>query len=270
MTDKIRADSKDELIFGRNAVLSCLESSKGSGSVNISKVFLADGLETDRKLEAIKSVSRQLKVPVVFCDRRKLDQMAGGSTRHQGVVAQMSPAELLELDDFLAALDGDLRRDPSGIAVAIIDGIEDPHNLGAIIRSAEAAGFRGILLPARRAAVVTGTVLKTSAGAATTLPIVRVTNLVAAIERLKEAGFWVAGMDVKATQNHFQYDLKGPLAIVVGSEGTGMSRLTAKNCDFLVKIPMLGKTESLNASVAAGIVFYEFVRQKLGKTPLPK
>lgn len=270
MSDNATTGNQDELVFGRNAVLSCLENCRGKGPVNINKVFLADGLESDRKLDSIKALARQLKVPVVFCDRRKLDQMAGDKMRHQGVVAQMSPTELLELDDWLNSLAPDLSGDPSGIAVALIDGIEDPHNLGAIIRSAEAAGFRGILIPARRAAVVTGVVLKTSAGAAATLPIVRVTNLVAAMERLKEAGFWIAGMDVKASQNHFASDLKGPLAIVVGSEGTGMSRLTAKNCDFLVKIPMLGETESLNASVAAGVVFYEFVRQKLSKSPLPK
>ncbi len=191
---------------------------------------------------------------------------------HQGVIAQVSAAEFLELDEFLDMLDEERRisekkglPDPiNTFAVAVLDGIEDPHNLGAIVRVAEAAGLKAIILPNRRSAGLTGTVAKTSAGALANMPIVRITNLSNALSKLKDYGFWTAGLSVAAKTDFYKADLKRPMALVIGSEGGGMGRLVEKNCDMLLRIPMLGKTQSLNASVASGIVFYEFVRQQIG------
>jgi 23S rRNA (guanosine2251-2'-O)-methyltransferase len=269
----------DELIFGKNAVLAYLEQHNEEGDksaqARVNKLFVAEGPHGDRRLERIRSLSRSLKIPLVESDRRKLDQMLGGGQIHQGVVAQISPAEFLTLESFLSSLSRQREDwqaaghdDPfNTFVIAVLDGIEDPHNLGAIVRVGEAAGLKALLLPGRRSAGITGTVAKTSAGALATLPIVRVQNLSNTLSKLKEYGFWIAGLSLEARDFHFDVDLKRPLAIVIGSEGSGMGRLVEKNCDLLLKIPMLGKTESLNASVAAGIVFYEVVRQRLASIP---
>jgi 23S rRNA (guanosine2251-2'-O)-methyltransferase len=148
-----------------------------------------------------------------------------------------------------------------GYTVAILDGIEDPHNIGAIVRSAEAAGLKAVILPQRRSAGLTRTVAKVSAGALASMRMVRITNLVSTLEKLKERGFWIGGLAVEGAQDIFTSDLKRPLALVIGAEGDGISRLVTEHCDFLVKIPMLGSVQSLNASVAAGVLFYEVVRQ---------
>ena len=236
-------------------------------TVKVNKILLATGGEHDGRVEKIKSLARAQKIPVQSCERRKLDQIAGPQRRHQGVVALISPAEMWSLDTFLQKmvldritreLDG---KNMDGYMVAVLDGIEDPHNLGAIIRVAEAAGVKAILIPQRRAAGLTGTVAKISAGALATMPVVRVSNLVQAIETLKKYGFWVAALDLDGEQFYTEADLVRPLVVVIGSEGQGVGRLVKEHCDLLVKIPMLGKTESLNASVAAGIFFYEVVRQ---------
>ncbi len=267
--------SDDELIFGKNAVLAYLEQhGEGGGKkaqARVNKLFIAESPHADRRLERIRTLSRSLKIPLVESDRRRLDQMLGGGQIHQGVVAQISPAEFLSLEAFLSSLSQEREAvqalggvDPfPTFVIAILDGIEDPHNLGAIVRVGEAAGLKALLLPGRRSAGITGTVAKTSAGALATLPIVRVQNLSNTLSKLKEYGFWIAGLSLEARDFHFAVDLQRPLAIVIGSEGSGMGRLVEKNCDLLLKIPMLGKTESLNASVAAGIVFYEVVRQRL-------
>ncbi len=236
-------------------------------SVKVNKILLAAGSEHDGRVEKIKVLARRQKIPVQSCDRRKLDQIAGPQRRHQGVVALISPAEMWKLDTFLQKLVLDrIARELSGktmdgYMVAVLDGVEDPHNLGAIVRVAEAAGVKALFIPQRRAAGLTGTVAKISAGALATLPVVRVSNIVQALETLKKYGFWVAALDVKAQQYYSDVDLKRPLVVVIGSEGQGVGRLVKEHCDLLVKIPMLGKTESLNASVAAGIFFYEVVRQ---------
>jgi 23S rRNA (guanosine2251-2'-O)-methyltransferase len=180
---------------------------------------------------------------------------------HQGIAAQISAAPFRELDEFLQELIERREGNLNGCVLAVVDGIEDPHNLGAIIRTAESAGLLGLLLPVRRASGLTGIVAKTSAGALATLPVVRIHNLVRALEKLKDKGFWIAGLDSNDGQLYTKADLARPLALVIGSEGKGMTRLVKENCDFLLKIPMRGKTESLNASVAAGVVFYEVVRQ---------
>ncbi|HEY9679953.1 MAG TPA: 23S rRNA (guanosine(2251)-2'-O)-methyltransferase RlmB [Drouetiella sp.] len=227
----------------------------------IGKIYLVQLDHPDRKIERIKQLAKSQRIPVVICDRRKLDSMVGPNQLHQGVAAQISAAEFWELSDFLDELKRSSPDSLDGNVVAIVDGIEDPHNLGAIIRVAESAGLKGLLLPARRSAGLTGIVAKTSAGALASLPIVRIHNLTQAVEELKESGFWIAGLDSNEGDLYTKTDLVRPLALVVGSEGTGMTRLVKENCDMLLKIPMLGKTESLNASVAAGIVFYEVVRQ---------
>jgi 23S rRNA (guanosine2251-2'-O)-methyltransferase len=262
----------NELIFGKNAVLAYLEQHAGNDKqVKVNKLFVVQGGHLDRRLDRIRALARSLKIPIVESDRRKMEQMLGAGEHHQGIIAQISVAEFLSLKSFLATLDDERNRtkeqelaDPlDTFVVAILDGIEDPHNIGAIVRVAEAAGLKAIILPSRRSAGLTGTVAKTSAGALATLPVVRVQNLSNAIDALKEYGFWIAGLSSTARDNYFTHDLQRPLAIVIGSEGKGMGTLVTKNCDMLLKIPMLGKVESLNASVAAGIVFYEVVRQRL-------
>jgi len=279
----------DELIFGRNAVLAFLASSQANEKAHraygdtqskgrqISKVLMADGLRTDRRLEEIKRLAKHQGVPFLSVNKKKMDRLVGPDNRHQGVLAYVSKVEMLSLDDLLYDLSGfqkgndqkdELDHQVRPPVVALLDGIEDPQNLGAIVRVAECAGLKAILLPARRSASITGTVAKASAGAIATLPVVRIGNTVNALEQLKKLGFWIVGLDLKARQNYFDADLNGPLAVVIGSEGRGLGRLVAESCDFLVRIPMFGKTGSLNASVAAGIVFYEIVRQRQGVTDL--
>lgn len=238
----------------------------GSG-IKINKILLANGQEHDGRIKQIKVLARQQHVPVQSCDRKKLDQMAGPQRRHQGVLAMISSAQMWKLDTFLQKLVLDrISRELAGesmdgYVLALLDGVEDPHNLGAIIRVAEAAGVKALFLPQRRAAGLTGTVAKTSAGALATLPVVRVGNIVQCLETLKKYGFWVAALDLDARETYTKSNLVRPLVIVIGSEGSGVSRLVKEHCDLLLRIPMLGKTESLNASVAAGIMFYEVVRQ---------
>ncbi len=235
--------------------------------IKVNKIMLADGLDRDNRIRKIKQLAKHQHIPVHNCDRKKLDQLAGPSRRHQGVVAMVSPAEMWRLDTFLQKLVLDrISRELSGQSMdgymlALLDGVEDPHNLGAIIRVAEAAGVKALFLPQRRAAGLTGTVAKTSAGALASLPVVRVGNIVQCLETLKKYGFWVAALDLEGKELYTKADLVRPLVIVVGSEGQGVSRLVKEHCDLLLRIPMLGKTESLNASVAAGIMFYEVVRQ---------
>lgn len=291
------AQSNDEeLIFGKNAVLAFLESAgadscadgaksaldgaKASGArrsstrragVSVNKVYIATGMHHDKRLDQVRALCRDLKIPVIEAERKKLDLMLPRDQIHQGVIAQVSAAEFLNLDDFLQSLDQERSAaqaaggvDPiNSFALAVLDGIEDPHNLGAIVRVAEAAGLKAIILPNRRSAGLTGTVAKTSAGALANMPIVRITNLSNALSKLKDYGFWIAGLSVAAQTDFFKADLKRPMALVIGSEGGGMGRLVEKNCDMLLRIPMLGKTQSLNASVASGIVFYEYVRQQM-------
>lgn len=266
----------NEMISGKNAVLAFLAQSaqaaeNGQGIANkggdVSKVFISSGLRPDARIEEIKRLAKLKGVTVSAVERRQLDRLAGPGERHQGVVAQVSPVAMLTLEQFLERLPKDeaafgQAKVSGNPVVAILDGIEDPHNLGAIIRVAECAGLKAILLPARRSASLNNVVARTSAGAVASLPMVRLGNIVKAIEMLKACGFWVIGMAGEAEQNYFALDLKGPLVVVIGSEGEGISRLVSEHCDFLLSIPLLGKTDSLNASVAAGIIFYEIVRQR--------
>jgi len=259
-----------EVIFGRNAVLAFLTKSaedEADDKADVHKIFFSDGMRSDHRTDAIKRLAKEQGIPLVIVERRKLDRMVQSEMmeevgHHQGVVAQISQVAVLELSDLIHQIERERETQESRPELLVVlDGIEDPHNLGAVIRVCEASGVRALLLPARRSAGVTGAVAKTSAGALAFLPVVRIHNIVRALEELKKANFWVAGLSADAKESHFEADLKRSLVVVLGNEGRGISRLVAEHCDFLLRIPMFGRTESLNASVAAGIVLYEFVRQ---------
>ena len=241
----------EDQIEGRNAVLELLEADR-----DINKIFIAKG-EKHGSIHKIIALAKEKRVLLTQVDKSKIAQMAQ-TPSCQGVIAIVPPFEYCELEDLLeeAKQKGE---DPFFI---LLDGIEDPHNLGSIIRTAETAGAHGIVIPKRRAASVNSTVAKVSAGAVEHMRIARVNNLKEAMIKLKEAGVWICGTDVQTNQYYYDQDLTGPLAIVIGSEGTGMNRLVKENCDFLVKIPMKGKVESLNAAVSAGIVIFEAVKQR--------
>lgn len=241
----------EDQIEGRNSVLELLESEK-----DINKIFITRG-ERHGSINKIIAIAKQRKIIIVEKDKRQMEQMAQ-TQNYQGIIAMVPPFEYCEVEDIL-----DLAKQRKEDAfILILDGIEDPHNLGSIIRTAETAGVHGIIIPKRRAATVNSTVNKVSAGAVEYMKIARVTNISNTIEELKKEGVWICGTDVNTNTFYNQQDLKGPLAIVIGNEGTGMSEKVKKNCDFLVKIPMKGKITSLNASVSTGIILYEAVKQR--------
>ena len=243
----------DGVIEGRNAVTDAIRA-----GVAIDKIYLLKG-EGDSALGHIASAAREQGVVVVNTDRRKLDAMSR-THAHQGVIALAAVREYASVDDILAAAQA--KNEPPLIVVC--DELSDPHNLGAVIRTADAAGAHGVIIPPRRAAGLTAVVGKTSAGAVAHVPGARVPNLPALLKELKEAGVWVFGTAAEGTSTLYQADLKGPAAIVIGSEGDGMGRLVRENCDFIVSIPMRGKINSLNASAAAAVLLYEAVRQRTG------
>ncbi len=246
------ADSAaDGLIEGRNAVIEALRA-----GANIDKILIARG-ETDAALGHIASTAREKGIVVVDADRRKLDHMSQTHS-HQGVIAIAAIREYASVDDILEAA----RQKGEQPLVVVCDELSDPHNLGAVIRTAECAGAHGVIIPKRRSAGLTAIVAKTSAGAVSHVPVARVPNLTACLKELKDQGLWVFGSAAGGNVNLYDADLKGPAAIVIGSEGSGMSRLVAENCDFTVSIPMKGKLNSLNASAAAAILLYEAVRQR--------
>ena len=238
-------------VEGRNAVIELLESGR-----DINKIFVSSG-EKNGSINKILAMAKEKRVIVTEVNKNKLEEMAN-SDNHQGVIAIVPPFEYCDIDDILDCAKS-RNEDPF---ILILDGIEDPHNLGAIIRTAETAGVHGIIIPKRRAASVNSTVAKVAAGAVEHMNIARVNNINEAIRYLKENDIWVCGTDIDTNKYHYDQDLTGPLAIVIGSEGFGMSKLVKENCDFLVKIQMKGKITSLNASVSAGIVVYEAVRQR--------
>ena len=244
-------EAYQDQIEGRNAVLELLETGK-----DINKIFIANG-EKHGSINKIISMAKERRVVIVEVDRAKLNQMAQ-SDNHQGVIAIVPPFDYCEVEDILDLADKKNEKP----FILILDGIEDPHNLGSIIRTAETAGVHGIIIPKRRAATVNSTVYKVSAGAVEHMNIARVNNLNETIKYLKDNGIWVCGTDMEAKNYYYNEKFDGPIAIVIGSEGFGMSRLVKDNCDFLVKIPMKGKITSLNASVSAGIVMYEVVKQR--------
>ena len=250
--DRREADA-DGIIEGRNAVIEALRVGE-----SIDKIYLARG-ETDAALGHIAASARDKGIVVVECDRRKLDGMSRTHS-HQGVIALAAVREYASVDDILNAAEE--KGEPPLIVVC--DELSDPHNLGAVIRTAECAGAHGVIIPKRRSAGLTAVVAKTSAGAVSHVPVARVPNLPALLDELKEAGVWVFGTAADGDRLLYDADLKGPAAIVIGSEGTGMGRLVAEKCDFKVRIPMKGRLNSLNASAAAAILMYEAVRQRMG------
>ena len=241
----------DGIIEGRNAVIEALRAGTA-----VDKVYIAKG-ETDATLGHIASTARGKGIVVVEADRRKLDAMSVTHS-HQGVIAVAAVREYASVSDILQSA----RDKGEAPLVVVCDELSDPHNLGAVIRTAEAAGAHGVIIPKRRSAGLTAIVAKTSAGAVSYLPVARVANLTALLRELKEEGLWVFGTAADGSTSLYQADLKGPAAIVIGSEGDGMSRLVREQCDFLVSIPMRGQVNSLNASAAAAGVLYEAVRQR--------
>ena len=240
----------DDQVEGRNSVLELLESGK-----DINKIFVAKG-ERQGSINKIIGKAKDSKIVIVETDKRKLDEMSQ-TGNHQGVIAIVPPFEYCDVDDILNVAK-EKNEDPF---IIILDGIEDPHNLGAIIRTAETAGVHGVIIPKRRAVGVNSTVNKSSAGAVEYMKVARVNNITETMNYLKEQGLWIIGTDMDTDKYYYNQDMTGPIAIVIGSEGFGMSRLVKENCDILVKIPMKGNITSLNASVSAGIVMYEVVKQ---------
>jgi 23S rRNA (guanosine2251-2'-O)-methyltransferase len=238
-------------IEGRNAVREALKTGR-----NIIEIFmLASG--KDGNLKDLHEAARNQQIPVKLVERRQLDQMAQAD-RHQGVIARI-PAYQYDSLDHLLSVGSNAATPP---LVLLLDGIEDPHNLGSILRSAEVFGATGVIIPKRRAAGVTPTVIKVASGAIEHIPVAQTSNLSEAIKQLKKAGYWIAGGEGGSRTRVMDQDLTGPLGLVIGSEGKGISRLVKEQCDYLVRIPMAGKTGSLNASVAAGILLYEIFRQR--------
>ena len=241
----------DGIIEGRNAVIEALRAGE-----TIDKIYILKG-ETDKTLGHIASKARAAGIVVVDADKRKLDNMSR-SHAHQGVIALAAVREYVSVETILEAAAAKGEKP----LIVVCDEITDHHNLGAIIRTAECAGAHGIVIPKRRSAGLTAVVAKTSAGAEAPMPVARVANIPSLLKDLKKQGVWVFGTAANGTTNLYDADLKGPAAIVIGSEGDGMTRLAAENCDFLVSIPMRGKLNSLNASAAAAILLYEAVRQR--------
>ncbi|RJG19230.1 23S rRNA (guanosine(2251)-2'-O)-methyltransferase RlmB [Paenibacillus thiaminolyticus] len=244
----------EEYIAGKHSVTEALRSGR-----TIHKIWIADNAQK-HLTQPIIAEAKKAGVIVQTADKRKLDQMAEG-VQHQGVVAQAAAYGYVEVDDILA------RAEAKGETpfLLILDEIEDPHNLGSILRTADCTGVHGVIIPKRRSVGLTATVSKTSAGAVEYVPVARVTNLAQTMEQLKERGIWLVGTDVSATQDLYETDLfTMPLALVIGNESKGMGRLVKQTCDALLKLPMAGQINSLNASVAAGIFMYEVVRRRRG------
>lgn len=240
-----------DIIEGRNSVLELLASDR-----DINKILIQNG-EKHGSINKIIAMAKEKRIVTVETEKSKLDMMSE-TKNHQGVIAIVPPFDYCEVDDILD-LAKERKEDPF---IVMLDGIEDPHNLGSIIRTAETAGVHGVIIPKRRAASVNATVSKTSAGAVEHMNVARVNNLNETIKYLKEQGLWVIGTDMQTNTEYYNQDLKGPICIVIGSEGFGISKLVKENCDLLIKIPMKGKITSLNASVSAGIVIYEAVKQR--------
>ena len=248
---EFETEARNDLIEGRNAVIEALRAGR-----TIDKIFIAKG-DVDKTLGHIASKARSAGIVVTEADRRKLDAMSQ-THAHQGVIALCAVKEYSTIEDMLAVA---AERGEAPFLV-LCDEISDPHNLGAIIRTAECAGAHGVIIPKRRSAGLTSIVGKTSAGAVSYVPVARVPNIPALLEQLQKEGVWVFGTAAEGTTELYSADLKGPAAIVIGSEGEGMTRLVREKCDFLVSIPMKGKISSLNASAAAAILLYEAVRQR--------
>lgn len=242
----------DELVYGIHAVAAVLARRPAA----VRKVTVQNG-RSDRRIQALVDAAREAKVPLEQRPTAELDAQLPGLV-HQGVIARVEPARAVDENEFLRTLDV-AARPP---LILVLDGVQDPHNLGACLRTADAAGADALVVPRDRASGLTPVVRKVAAGAAETVPLVQVTNLARFLRALKDEGVWVVGTDGEADRLHHQVDLTGPLAIVLGAEGTGMRRLTREVCDHVVRLPMCGAVQSLNVSVATGVVLYEALRQR--------
>lgn len=240
----------EEYIIGRNTVLEALRSER-----DINKIWIAEGSQKGQ-MQQIIGIAKERQVLVQFVPKKKIDQMSEGN--HQGVVAQVAAYAYAELDDLFARAE---ERNEAPFFL-LLDEIEDPHNLGSIMRTADAVGVHGIIIPKRRAVGLTATVAKLSTGAIEYIPVARVTNMARAIDEIKERGVWIVGTDAKGNQDFRSMDGGMPIGLVIGSEGKGMGRLIKDKCDFLIRLPMAGHVTSLNASVAAGLLMYEVYRKR--------
>jgi 23S rRNA (guanosine2251-2'-O)-methyltransferase len=243
--------SAEEYIGGKHPILEAMRAGR-----TINKIWIADNAQKHYSGPIIAE-AKELGILVQTADRRKIDQMLEG-VQTQGVIAQVAAYDYVEVDDILR-IAKEKGQEP---LILILDEIEDPHNLGSILRSADCTGVHGVIIPKRRSVGLTATVAKTSAGAIEYVPVARVTNIAQTIEALKKKGIWIAGADGDAKITVYQNDLTIPLAIVIGNEGSGIGRLIKEKCDFLFKLPMFGQINSLNASVAASVLLYEVVRQR--------
>lgn len=240
----------EDIIYGRNPVLEAFVANQ-----TFNKILVLESSK-DKSIQKIVDSAKEKKIIVQFVNRKKLDQLAGGEN-HQGVVAFVAPFAYVEVEEILAFAK-EKEQDPFLI---LCDDITDPHNLGSIIRTANAVGAHGVIIPKRRSAAVNATVVKTSCGAASFVPVARVTNLVQTMQYLKEKGLWIAGTDMGAP-DYTSSNLTGPIALVIGNEGDGIGRLVRENCDLMVSLPMMGEVSSLNAAVAGAVVMYEILRQR--------
>ena len=247
-------EEREDIIVGRNAVMEVLKSDR-----TIEALYIANG-NMEGSIKAIINIAKEKGLVIKEVDRKKLDFMSAGNN-HQGVIAQVTAYKYYEVADMINYAKKK-NQDPF---IIVLDEIEDPHNLGSIIRTAELCGAHGIIIPKRRNVGVTSTVYKCSVGAIEHMRIAKVTNINAAIDELKKEGLWIYGADIAGTEYSYEVDFGGPCAIVIGSEGRGISKLTLKKCDKLVKIPMVGRINSLNASVAGGIMMYEILKGRLSK-----
>jgi 23S rRNA (guanosine2251-2'-O)-methyltransferase len=243
-------NENQDYIIGKNPVIEALKSDR-----DINKILIAEGSQSGQMQQVI-GMAREANVMVQFVPKKKIDQLADGN--HQGVIAQVAAYEYAEIDDLFAAAE----KKNEAPFFLLLDEIEDPHNLGSIMRTADASGAHGIIIPKRRAVGLTSTVAKLSTGAIEYIPVARVTNMAQTIDELKERGVWIAGTDASAKQDYRQMDGTLPLGLVIGSEGKGMGRLIRDKCDFLLSLPMAGHVTSLNASVAAALLMYEVYRKR--------
>ncbi|HJV16117.1 MAG TPA: 23S rRNA (guanosine(2251)-2'-O)-methyltransferase RlmB [Bacillales bacterium] len=239
-----------EYIIGKNPVIEALKSNR-----DINKILIAEGSQRGQ-MQQITQLAREANVIVQYVPKKKIDQVTDGN--HQGVLAYVAAYQYAEMDDLFAA--AEKNNEPPFFL--LLDEIEDPHNLGSIMRTADAVGAHGIIIPKRRAVGLTATVAKSSTGAIEYIPVVRVTNMARTIDELKDRGVWIAGTDATGSEDYRRMDGSLPLGLVIGSEGKGMGRLIREKCDFLIHLPMVGKVTSLNASVAASVLMYEIYRKR--------
>lgn len=252
--EQVVFEERDDLIIGRNAVMEVVK-----GDRTIEALYISKG-PMEGSINAIIKIAKEKKLVIKEVDRKKLDSMCGNAV-HQGVIARVTPYKYCEVKDILD-LAKEKGEDPF---ILVLDELEDPHNLGSLIRTAELCGVHGIIIPKRRNVGITSTVYKSSVGAIEHVKVAKVTNINVVLDELKEEGIWVYGADIAGEEFSYEVNFSGPCAIIVGSEGRGISKLTLKKCDKLIKIPMVGQINSLNASVAGGIMMYEVLKGRLKK-----